>query len=67
MIFRSPLFWELLHCPIESGAKSVLMKHVIETITLQTSEAGTVTDIDTPEDYFNLTGQILDSGTAWRI
>jgi len=61
VIFHRVLFWELLHCPLESGARSVLMKHQGETVTLATEETGTVTDIDTPEDYFNLTGRILDS------
>ena len=61
VIFHHSLFWELLHCPVESGARSVLMKHIGDTVELPTSETGTVADIDTPEDYFNLTGQILDS------
>ncbi len=48
-------------CPVENGASSVLMKHLVDTIALPTMEIGTIADIDTPEDYFNLTGQILDS------
>ncbi len=65
VIFHHSLFWELLHCPVESGARSVLMKHLVDTIALPTMETGTVADIDTPEDYFNLTGQILDSNDHW--
>ncbi len=64
-IFHRALFWELLHCPAETGARSVVARHQGETIVLPTSEAATVTDIDTPEDYFNLTGEMLDK--SWSL
>lgn len=62
VIFHRSLFWELLHCSMETGAKSAVMRHQGETVVLPTAESATVTDIDTPEDYFNLTGEILDAG-----
>ncbi len=64
VIFRRSLFWELLHCPAEYGARSVVARHLGDTTELPTDEISTITDIDTPEDYFGLTGKILDAGTS---
>ena len=64
VIFSRSLFWELLHCPVETGARSVVTRHRDDASVLPTREVSTVTDIDTPEDYFGLTGRILDAGIA---
>ncbi len=61
VIFHRSLFWGLLHCPVETGARSVVMKYQNDTVVLPTDDVSTITDIDTPEDYFNMTGRILDA------
>ncbi len=61
VIFHRSLFRELLEAPLESGARSVVVRHQAETAILPTAETATVRDIDTPEDYFNLTGDMLDA------
>jgi CTP:molybdopterin cytidylyltransferase MocA len=60
VIFRRPLFRELLDAPLETGAKSVILRNLADAAVLPTEETATVRDIDTPEDYFNLTGEMLD-------
>ena len=61
VIFGRPLFKELLEEPLETGAKGVVLRHQNEAALLPTTDFATILDIDTPEDYFRLTGNRLDS------
>jgi molybdenum cofactor cytidylyltransferase len=60
-IFNRSLFKELLEAPLESGAKSVVLRHQHETALLPTTNTATILDIDTPEDYLRLAGENLES------
>lgn len=62
VIFHHSLFRELLDAAPETGAKSVVARHSGETLLLPTAETSTIMDVDTPEDYFNLTGAMIDGG-----
>ena len=63
-IFDRILFRELMAAPLQEGPKEVLLRHRQETATLPTDELGTIQDIDTPEDYYALTGEMPDSALA---
>lgn len=65
-IFSSSLCPELLALPAGEGAKSVVLHHADRTVLLPTSESATVEDIDTPEDYYRLTGEELAAALARR-
>jgi molybdenum cofactor cytidylyltransferase len=66
VIFRRRLFRELLDAPLETGARSVVLRHLDDVEILATEETATITDIDTPEDYFNLTADMLDKLPSGR-
>jgi molybdenum cofactor cytidylyltransferase len=61
VIFGRSVFNELLVASPESGAKSVVLRRRHETELLPTTDTSTIIDIDTPEDYFKLTGKTLES------
>ena len=57
-IFHSRTFGELrAEMDPGKGLKAVVLRHRHETALFQTEEIGTVADVDTPEDYFKLTGE----------
>jgi molybdenum cofactor cytidylyltransferase len=60
VIFRRRIFRELLDAPLAGGAKSVVEKNRNDVQVLRTGETATITDVDTPDDYFKLTGDMLD-------
>jgi len=66
VIFDRELFQELLDAPLEQGAKQVVMRHAHQAAILATDETGTVEDIDTPKDYYLLTGETLDAALSRR-
>ena len=51
VIFARSLFGELLHAPLEQGAKAVVNAHRAETLEIDTTDEGITLDIDTPELY----------------
>lgn len=65
-VFSSTLFPELLALPAREGAKRVVLRHAERTVLLPTPEAATIEDIDTPEDYYGLTGEELAAALARR-
>jgi molybdenum cofactor cytidylyltransferase len=65
-IFSRAIFEELLSLPPGEGAKSLVKRYAAKTAMLATEERATVEDIDTPEDYYRLTGEELDAALARR-
>jgi molybdenum cofactor cytidylyltransferase len=63
-IFHRALFPEFMETTLKGGPKEILLRHQDATAVLQTSESGSVQDIDTPADYLALTGENLDSVLA---
>jgi molybdenum cofactor cytidylyltransferase len=59
-IFRCDLFEELIRAPLEGGPKGIVVKYAMETAILPCEDRATIDDVDTPEDYFRLTGESLD-------
>ncbi len=60
-IFHRSLFHEFMEAPQAEGPKKILSRHEQESTVLATEESACVTDIDTPEDYWALTGETLES------
>jgi molybdenum cofactor cytidylyltransferase len=58
-LFSRPLFDELLNWPEGMSPKELIRSHSERTILISTEETAVLDDIDTPEDYYRLTGQIL--------
>jgi len=63
-IFGRTLIEELLAAPIDASPKLIVARHRAEAAWLTTEETGTIEDIDTPEDYFRLTGETVESALA---
>ncbi len=59
-IFRRDLFQELLLAPMAEGPKGIVAKYAPETAVLPCDDHATVDDMDTPDDYFRLTGETLE-------
>src|SRR5213594_2988507 len=55
------LFQEVLEAQEEGGMKVVVQRHQDAIALLPTDEAATVLDVDTPDDYRNLTGEPLEA------
>jgi len=51
VLFSRRLFDELLHAPMDQGAKAVVNAHGDATLEIETDEEGIAVDIDTPELY----------------
>jgi molybdenum cofactor cytidylyltransferase len=58
-IFRRAIFHDLLDLPAGESPKALLLRHSAQTVLLPTTETAILEDIDTPEEYLRLTGQIL--------
>jgi molybdenum cofactor cytidylyltransferase len=58
-LFNRSVFGELLAAPLHEGARTVVLKNRDAIALLPTTEAATVLDIDTAEDYQRLTGETL--------
>jgi molybdenum cofactor cytidylyltransferase len=58
-IFRGTLFREILDTPVHEGLKQMVLRHRGETALLATEEVAVIEDVDTPADYFRLTGERL--------
>jgi len=59
-IFHRAIFQELLRAPVEAGPKGLVSRHTAETALLPCNEPAVTEDVDTPEDYFRLTGETLN-------
>jgi molybdenum cofactor cytidylyltransferase len=58
-IFRRALFQEIMDTPLHEGLKGMVLRHQQDMVLLPTNELAAIEDIDTPEDYFRLTGERL--------
>jgi molybdenum cofactor cytidylyltransferase len=65
-IFHRSLFREFMDAPLKEGPKNILMRHQQETSALAVQDSTAVKDIDTPSDYQELTGEVLDSAISRR-
>ncbi|MBZ5498096.1 MAG: nucleotidyltransferase family protein [Acidobacteriia bacterium] len=65
-IFGPMLIEELLSAPPDGSPKLIVARHKSQAAWLETSEKGSVEDVDTPEDYFRLTGETPASALAKR-
>ncbi len=63
-IFRRALFQEILDTPLQDGLKKMVLGHQRETVLLPTDEVAAIEDIDTPQDYYRLTGENLEAALA---
>lgn len=63
-IVHRALFQQLMETPMEEGPKNVFLQHRRDTVVFPTSELAAVQDIDTPADYYDLTGETLESALA---
>lgn len=59
VIFRNSLFQELLDWPEGKSPKELVSRLRQQTILLPTDNPAVAEDIDTPEDYYRLTGRTL--------
>lgn len=58
-VFRRDLFQQLMRAPLELGPKGIVAAHASEIAQLPCDDRATIDDMDTPEDYFRLTGETL--------
>jgi molybdenum cofactor cytidylyltransferase len=56
VIFPTALFDELLHAPIEKGARTVVWAHAEEVLEVPTNEEGCVLNLNDPETLLRATG-----------
>ncbi len=59
-IFGRELFEEMMEVPLHEGLKKLVMRHMDRAAILPTEESAAIDDIDTPEDYFRLTGESVE-------
>lgn len=58
-LFHRRLFPELADLRLEGGARTVVHRHLEEAELVPVDDDGTITDIDTPEQYLNSMGRGL--------
>jgi molybdenum cofactor cytidylyltransferase len=51
VIFDRSVFAELRAAPLEHGAKTVVRAHATEVLDVPVRDAGSLVDVDTPQDY----------------
>lgn len=56
VIFPTALYYELLHAPIEKGARTVVWAHAEEVLEVPTNEEGCVLNLNDPETLLRATG-----------
>jgi CTP:molybdopterin cytidylyltransferase MocA len=56
VIFPAPLYDELLHAPLEQGARAVVWAHADEVLEVRTNEEGCVLNLNDPETLLRATG-----------
>ena len=63
VLFAAPLFGELLTAPDAVGARQVVWDHADEVLEVPTEDRGIIMDIDTPEQYEDLSRRRNTRGT----
>jgi molybdenum cofactor cytidylyltransferase len=56
VIFPAALYDELLHAPMEKGARAVVWTHVRDVLEVRTNEEGCVLNLNDPETLLRATG-----------
>lgn len=56
VIFPASLYDELLHAPMEKGARAVVWAHTAEVLEVPTNEEGCVLNLNDPETLYRATG-----------
>ncbi len=56
-LFHRGLFPELADLKLEGGARTVVHRHLEEAALVPVDDEGTITDIDTPEEYLKAMGR----------
>lgn len=56
VIFSAALYHELLHAPMEKGARAVVWAHADEVLEVPTNEEGCVLNLNDPETLLRATG-----------
>ena len=59
-IFGASLFGELRAADTRVGARAVLSVHAAEILDVPVDDAGTIDDIDTPEEYDRVWSRLTD-------
>ncbi len=65
-IFHRSLFPELLALPPAVPVKTLLCRHAADIAELPTGERAAFDDVDTPDDYYRLTGEELEAALGRR-
>ena len=63
-IFHRRLFGELLAEAPERGLKEMVLRNQSQMVLLDMEEGAAIADVDTPDEYFRLTGEKLDTVLA---
>ena len=63
-IFHRDLFGEFMEASPDKGPRPILARYRHASAILLVEEYACIQDIDTPEDYLNLTGEELNSVLA---
>lgn len=58
VIFAAALYDELLHAPMDKGARAVVWAHAPEVLELRTNEEGCVLNLNDPETLHRTTGRV---------
>lgn len=58
VIFAAALYDELLHAPMDKGARAVVWAHAEEVFEVRTSEQGCVLNLNDPEELQRATGPV---------
>jgi molybdenum cofactor cytidylyltransferase len=66
VILRRDLFDEVLAQDPERGLKELVRRYQDRTLLLPMDESAAIADVDTPDEYFRLTGVRLDNALARR-
>jgi len=56
VIFPAALYDELLHAPMEKGARAVVWAHAQDVLEVPTNEEGCVLNLNDPETLLRATG-----------
>ena len=63
VIFPARLYEELLHAPLDKGARAVVWAHAADVVEVRTIEQGCVLNLNDPETFWRAAGPRSDSGT----
>ncbi len=60
VVFRQDFCRKLLALPPGSNPKRLIRRHMDYAVLFPTEETGIASDVDTPDDYYRLTGETLE-------